>query len=162
MSQRLDELDYYALLGVAPEAGVAEIRSGFHAFARRYHPDRFAGDAARAAEATRIYRRGTEAYRVLSHPEQRRCYDEQRKQGKLRMDPQVASSVRPSGRSGAPTDAVHTRARPFLARADQALAAGDLKQAKLNYQIALQHDPGSELLRQRLAEVESRLTPRSP
>jgi curved DNA-binding protein CbpA len=153
MALPLDELDYYALLGVSADASVSDIKAGFRAFALRYHPDRHAGDE----EAARIYRRGTEAYRVLTQPQQRRCYDEQHKQGKLRMEPQVAGSVRP--RSGVP-DAVHARARPFLARADQALAAGDLKQAKLNYQVALQHDPGSELLRQRLAEVESRLVQR--
>ncbi|HET8934551.1 MAG TPA: DnaJ domain-containing protein [Polyangiales bacterium] len=152
MALQLDELDYYSLLGVTADASISDIKAGFRAFALRYHPDRFGGDE----EAARIYRRGTEAYRVLTHPQQRRCYDEQYKQGKLRMDPQTGSA-RP--RSGGP-DAVHARARPFLARADQALAAGDLKQAKLNYQVALQHDPGSELLRQRLAEVESRLVQR--
>jgi curved DNA-binding protein CbpA len=154
MAIGLDELDYYTLLGVPPDAGIADIKAGFRAFALRHHPDRFAGDAQGAGRAAQIYRRGTEAYRVLCHPQQRRCYDELVKHGKKRMDPQTAASVRP-GRSGLP-DAVHARARPFLARADQALAVGDLKQAKLNYQIALQHDPGSELLRQRLAELESR------
>lgn len=159
MGLKLDKLDYYALLGVTPDASLNDVKAGFRAFARRYHPDRFAGDEQNVADATRIYRRATEAYRVLTHPEQRRCYDEQRKQGKLRLDPQAAGSVRPSGRTGQP-DAVHARARPFLARADQALAAGDLKQAKLNYQVALQHDPSSNLLRQKLAEVETRLTQR--
>lgn len=154
MTLGLDELDYYALLGVPADASVADIKAGFRAFAQRHHPDCFAGDAQGAVEAAQIYRRGTEAYRVLCHPLQRRFYDELVKRGKKRMDPQTAASVRP-GRSGVP-DAVHARARPFLARADQALAADDLKQAKLNYQIALQHDPGSELLRQRLAELESR------
>jgi curved DNA-binding protein CbpA len=155
MGLSLDELDYYALLGVSSNASLGEIKAAFRAFALRHHPDRFAGDGAGVAEAARVYRRGTEAYRVLTHPQQRRCYDEQVKQGKLRMDPEAAASLRPSSRSGV-SDAVHARARPFLARADQARAAGDLKQAKLNYQIALQHDPGSELLRQRLAELESR------
>jgi curved DNA-binding protein CbpA len=150
MALSLDELDYYALLGVSHDASLSDIKAGFREFARRHHPDRFAG----AAEAARIYRRGTEAYRVLTHPQQRSLYDQQVKQGKLRLEPQAAASVRPV-RSGVP-EPVHARARPFLARADQALAAGDLKQAKLNYQVALQHDPGSELLRQRLAELESR------
>ena len=158
MALGLDELDYYALLGVPKEASLADIKAGFRAFALRHHPDCFAGDARAAAEATHIYRRGTEAYRVLCHPQLRRSYDEQLELGKKRMEPQAAASIRP-GRSGVP-DAVHARARPFLARADQALAAGDLKQARLNYQIALQHDPGSGLLRQRLAELESRQTQR--
>jgi len=154
MGLGLDELDYYALLGVREDASVTEIKAGFRGFALRHHPDCFAGDAQAAAEATRIYRRGTEAYRVLCNPQLRSSYDEQRRLGKKRLDPHATASVRP-GRSSAP-DAVHARARPFLARAEQALAVGDLKQAKLNYQIALQHDPRSGLLRQRLAELESR------
>lgn len=158
MAPGLDELDYYTLLGVPADASLTDIRAGFRAFALVHHPDRFAGDAQAAVEATNVYRRGTEAYRVLCHPEQRRCYDEQLKLGKKRMEPAAAAGVRP-GRSGVP-EPVHARARPFLARADQALAAGDLKQAKLNYQIALKHDPGSGLLRQRLAELESRQTQR--
>lgn len=161
MPLQLDELDYYALLGVSEDAGVQEIKRAFRAFAERRHPDLFAGDPGRVAEATRIYRRATEAYRVLTHTEQRRRYDEQRKQGKRRLDPLTAgtASLRPGAASGRP-DAVPPRARPFLTRAEQALAAGDLMQARLNFRIALQHDPGNEQLRRRLAEIEDRLTQR--
>ncbi|MET0386355.1 MAG: J domain-containing protein [Polyangiales bacterium] len=159
---QLDELDYYALLGVAPDATIDAIKAGFRDFARRYHPDRFAGDTQRTADATRVYVRATEAYRVLLHPEQRRVYDESLREGQLRLGPQSnRRSQRPV--SGTPQgDAVHARARPFLARAEQALASGDRKQARLNLKIALQHDPGSVLLREKLAEIEASLKPPSP
>lgn len=163
MARSLDELDYYTLLGVSSEASIDAIKAAFRTFARRFHPDRFAGDAQRVAEATRVYLRATEAYRVLSHPEQRRTYDELRRQGHVRMDPQAARrSLRPSmppghGVSSVPPPA---RVRPFVARAEQALGTGDLKQARLNFQIALQHDPGNELIRQKLAEVEAQLKSR--
>lgn len=161
MTLPLDELDYYALLGVPADAALTQVKRAFREFAERWHPDRFAGDPARAAEASRIYRRGTEAYRVLTHPEQRRRYDQQRKRGRLRLDPlaAAAASLRPGAAAGR-ADAIAVRARPFVVRAEQALAAGDLRQAKLNYKIALQHDPDSEPLRQKLAEVEGRLAPR--
>jgi curved DNA-binding protein CbpA len=157
MARQLDELDYYALLSVSRDASVDEIKAGFRAFARRYHPDRYAGDTQRTAAATRAYVRGTEAYRVLTHPEQRRAYDVSLGQGQLRLGPQ------PIGRSGRPGTAegqgegIPVRARPFVARAEQALAAGDLKQARLHYQIALQHDPQSGALKKKLADVEAQL-----
>jgi len=163
MARSLDELDYYALLGIPSEANLDAIKEAFRSFARRFHPDRFAGDAQRMAEATRVYTRATEAYRVLTHPEQRRTYDELRRQGQLRMDPQAARrSLRPSMQPGRGASSVPppARVRPLLARAEQALAAGDSKQARLHFQIALQHDPGNELIRQRLAEVEAQLKTR--
>jgi hypothetical protein len=161
MAPDLSELDYYALLGVAPNASADEIKAGFHAFARRFHPDRYAGDAERAAHATRIYQRGTEAYRVLTNAEQRRLYDERLGKGQLRLSPEVArrSSFRPSGAPGAP-EGYAPRARPFVVRAEQALRSKDYQQAKLNLQIALQHDAGNAGLRRKLEDVDALLKPR--
>jgi curved DNA-binding protein CbpA len=157
VSKSLDDVDYYGLLGVPPDASIDAIKVGFRAFARRFHPDRFAGQPDHVAEATSVYRRATEAYRVLTNPEQRRHYDEQRAQGRTRLDPDairrsVRPSVRPSGVPGA-GETYSARARPFVAQAEQALRAKNYKQAKLNLQIALQHDAQNELLRQKLAEV---------
>ena len=163
MARSLDELDYYTLLGVPSEASIDAIKAAFRAFARRFHPDRFAGDEQRVAEASRVYRRATEAYRVLSHPDQRRSYDELLRQGHLRLQPQaVRPSSRPRMAPGQTMSSVPppARVRPFLARAEQALQAGDPKQARLHFQIALQHDPGNEVLRQKLADVEALLKPR--
>jgi len=158
MARALDELDYYTLLGVAASASVDQIKAGFRAVARRFHPDRFAGDPRRQAEAMRIYLRATEAYRVLTHPEQRRLYDVQLRDGQLRLDPETATrSQRPSQVVGGGEGGLAPRARAFVLRAEQARAADDLKQARLNYQIALQHDPGSRWLRRKLDEVEGLL-----
>ncbi len=155
MSQSLDDMDYYTLLGVSPDATVDAIKAGFRAFARRFHPDRFAGHPEHVETAATYYRRATEAYRVLTNSEQRRIYDEQRAQGRTRLDPSVARrSVRPSG-APASGEAYAARARPFVAQAEQALRAKNYKQAKLNLQIALQHDANNALLRQKLAEVSN-------
>jgi curved DNA-binding protein CbpA len=154
MAVALQDLDYYALLGVAPDASADAIKAGFRAFARRFHPDRHVGQPEQAAKATRIYQRATEAYRVLSNLEQRRLYDEQLGHGQLRLDPAVARrSTRPSG-GPSPADSVAPRARAFVARAEQALRSKDYQQAKLNLQIALQHDAENGLLRQKLADVD--------
>ena len=155
MSQSLDEMDYYTLLGVPYDANVDTIKLGFRQFARRFHPDRFAGRPEYVDQAASVYRRATEAYRVLTNPDQRRLYDEQRAQGRTRLDPDLGRrSARPSGAPGH-VETYSSRARPFVVQAEQAMRAKNYKQAKLNFQIALQHDASNELLKQRLAEVTS-------
>jgi curved DNA-binding protein CbpA len=156
MSDRLDELDYYTLLSVAAEASADQVKRAFHVFARKYHPDRFvAAPPEKRERAAQIYRRGTEAYRVLCDPTKRRRYDETLKQGALRYDPteERAGDTRAS-RAAAK---IAPKARPFVQKAEQAQKAGDLRTAKLNYKIALQHDPDNAELKEKLAEVEQKL-----
>ena len=59
---------HYATLGVRPDATAGEIRDAYRALARRYHPDREPGAAARMASIN-------EAYRVLGEPARRAVYD---------------------------------------------------------------------------------------
>lgn len=61
--------DYYEVLGVAPDAGAAEIKRAYRQLARRYHPDISGED--RPSGFLEISR----AYEVLSNPERRRTYD---------------------------------------------------------------------------------------
>jgi hypothetical protein len=66
--------NYYATLGVTPQAPPEVIRAAYRALAQRYHPDRFEGSK---DEAHRIMSDINEAYSILSDPEKRRVYDEQ-------------------------------------------------------------------------------------
>lgn len=67
-----DELDYYALLGVAPDAKPETIRGAFRHLALRYHPD-LAGE-----ESLQRMQLLTLAYRTLSDRDARRRYDAER------------------------------------------------------------------------------------
>lgn len=64
------EHDYYAVLGVSPDADPEVIRKAFLAEARRAHPDR-GGSHERMVLVN-------EAWEILSNPEMRRAYDEHR------------------------------------------------------------------------------------
>lgn len=67
-----DELDYYAVLEVSPDADIAAIRNAYRRLARLYHPD-----VVETGSVERMQQLNA-AYQVLSDPERRRVYDAQR------------------------------------------------------------------------------------
>lgn len=69
--------DYYATLGVTPQAEDVVIKAAYRALAQRYHPDRFSGSA---DEATRKMADINEAYAVLSDSIKKKAYDEEYQQ----------------------------------------------------------------------------------
>jgi DnaJ-class molecular chaperone len=75
------DLDYYAVLGVGPQATEDEIRRAYRRLALQWHPDRNAGD--RRAEER--FKQISEAYAVLIAPDKRSAYDTAR-QGGVRAD----------------------------------------------------------------------------
>jgi molecular chaperone DnaJ len=65
------EKDFYAVLGVKPEASADDIKKAYRKLARQHHPDANSGDA----NAERRFKEIGEAYAVLSDSEQRQQYD---------------------------------------------------------------------------------------
>ena len=63
--------DYYAVLGVAPEADEKTIRDAYRKLARQYHPDVNPGDQ----QAEERFKEINEAYEVLSDVDKRKLYD---------------------------------------------------------------------------------------
>lgn len=159
-ADQLDRLDYYALLQVDEEATADAIREAFHAFALRFHPDRFStATESKRERASQIYRRGAEGYRVLMNPVTRRRYDEGLRSGELRLRPSEQRQSEAPSAGSSRLSVRSPRARPFATKAMQALKNGDLKTARLNLKMALQHEPDNALLRARLTDVERRLKP---
>lgn len=68
--------DYYAILGVGPEATPEEIKRAYRRLALRWHPDRNPGNP----EAEERFKEIAEAYSVLIDPEKRSRYDAARRQ----------------------------------------------------------------------------------
>jgi len=69
--------DFYKVLGVSKDVSDAELKKVYRKLARQYHPDSNAGDA--AAEAR--FKEVSEAYAVLSDPQERAEYDQLRAMG---------------------------------------------------------------------------------
>ena len=68
--------DYYAVLGVEPSAGDAEIKTAYRRLARKYHPD-----DSKEPGAEEQFKAVNEAYEALRDPQKRAAYDQLRARG---------------------------------------------------------------------------------
>jgi hypothetical protein len=86
------DVDYYGLLGVAPEASDEEIARAFRALAKQLHPDRV---GSRTTDEQQRFKQITAAYEVLSNPRMRRDYDsvQQRDETGVRPRPEPMGRV---------------------------------------------------------------------
>ncbi|MGQ0596599.1 DnaJ domain-containing protein [Aquabacterium sp.] len=70
--------DHYAALGLGSAATLADIKKAFRQKASQYHPDRNS-----APDAPARFRAVQEAYDVLSDPDKRQAYDDNRRRNLL-------------------------------------------------------------------------------
>lgn len=162
---RLDQLDYYTLLGVTDDADTPAIKRAFRKFARRYHPDRFAESPERVARANAIYRRGSEAYQVLIEPASRKAYDALLASGQVRMSAEArdraiieAREAHEPKEKSKPEDSIGSpQARAFHDKAVASARAGDWRGAWQHLRKALEHEPGNVVLKKKLRKCEARL-----
>jgi curved DNA-binding protein CbpA len=152
---RLSSVNYFELLGVAPDAKPLAIRDAYYQALRRYHPDRYVARE-RAAERQRklalICARIGEAYRTLSNPTRRAAYLEALAAGETRTRP---------GRRRGLTDSRDPRTdkgRSLLASARDLAARGNRAGARAKLELALQFEPESVALAAALAEVEGEVS----
>jgi len=73
--------DYYAILGVTPEAELKDIKAAYRKLARQYHPD-----VSDHADAEQKFKEVAEAWQVLKDPDKRAEYDQLRVYGHSRSD----------------------------------------------------------------------------
>ncbi len=71
-SQDWLEKDFYQILGVPKDASQSEIKKTYRSLARKFHPDSNPGDL----QAESRFKEISEAYAVLSDPQQRAEYDQ--------------------------------------------------------------------------------------
>ncbi|MBF4461414.1 MULTISPECIES: DnaJ C-terminal domain-containing protein [unclassified Rathayibacter] len=76
-SQDWFDKDFYKVLGVSKDVSAADLKKTYRKLARQFHPDSNPGDAKSEARFKEI----SEAYTVLSDPDQRKEYDQIRAMG---------------------------------------------------------------------------------
>jgi DnaJ-class molecular chaperone len=146
----LDHISYYDLFRTDPKASFDELRTAFHLFAETFHPDVHRGRHPNEQEAIgRIYRRGSEAWRILSDQALRARYDEALANGILRPENLIVEMEGHGQGAGARrlVDQVRSPgARPFVVGAEERLKNGDPKQAKIQLVMAMHIDRNNPAL----------------
>lgn len=132
LAENLDRIDYYTLLGVARDAPLTQIRDAFHKFAIRFHPDQHVDDVNTQQRVLKVFKRGSEGYRVLLDPVLRARYDSALGRGESRLTPdaervKVAGEVKVSAVAEEPLPA---DVQPLYLQISDSLRRGDVKNAK--------------------------------
>ena len=69
--------NFYAILGIPPNAASAEIKGRYRFLSHAYHPDKFSSDAHKR-DAEEAFKKINEAFQTLSNPSLRADYDRRR------------------------------------------------------------------------------------
>lgn len=152
---RLGSADYYDLLGIERGADAGEVTEAFHLASASYHPDRhhIARQTTLYEHVSAVYKRMTEAYRVLADPAERARYDEGLAAGRLRLAP--ATEATWGAEDAAPVR--DENALRFFELGQAAEQRGDARSARMNYAFALTYEPDNAALLQSLARTEDAL-----
>lgn len=132
----LDELDHYALLGVASNASTAQIRKAYLDAARRYHPDTLARaglDAETRAQAGKVFAAISRAQATLTDPARRRAYDTALASDESDLDAERLAAAETNYRKGE----ILLRQGNFRGALDYLRAAAELWPEEAAYQSAL-------------------------
>ncbi len=143
---------YYDILELHGRATSADIKKAFHDFAVACHPDQYVDrDPASLAAAGEVFKRGVEAYQVLSRPATRAKYDANLAKGKLRyVEGEQEQKKAPAMRT-LEQIAKTPRAKQFAVKADRLISVGRLDEARVALVTALQDDYDNDELKDRLA-----------
>ena len=119
--------NYYKILNVKPNATDEEIKNSYRVLAKRYHPDVNPDNKNAAKQFADV----TEAYDVLSDPQQRAAYDTKLRQEAVRAQAQAAAQAR-----ARTSNAGYSRSGDQIVLTETQLAA-QIK-AQVQYQVQTQ------------------------
>jgi DnaJ-class molecular chaperone len=160
LDKRLDQLDYFEVLGVAADSPIDDIKAQYHALQRAYHPDTFfqSPDADLKSAVFHISKRVAEAYVVLRDAEKRAKYSRDiagpERDKKLRYTEEAQQEAR---REKEQELGKTSQGRTLVQKALASHKRGDLAAAERDMRTALLFEKDNELLKTRLLEIQAEL-----
>ena len=157
----LNTLTYYQLLDVAHNAPGSEIKDAYFQSAMQYHPDRFMQlrNKRLKGQIYEVYKRLSEAFKVLINPVTRRYYDKQLEAVRDTPEPNLRFlnfGRRARRQTEALTREAHTKeGKRYLHYAKLAEAEGRFTSARDYMVQAIELEPDNEALKTQLEELDS-------
>ena len=145
---QIDSLSYEQVLGISESATIDACRSAYYQFAQCFHPDIHPGTDPQLRDALcRVFQRGSEAYRVLTHPSLRARWARARSQGALRLSDLAPP---PKVDLGDDLPGLHVRCRSGGAKLEArqaaiAYAQGDMASTREHLERAMAYEGGASL-----------------
>jgi DnaJ-class molecular chaperone len=154
----LEELDYYQVLELAPDAPTSAIRTAYHAVSRRFHPDAHRDATPEIQhQVARIAKRIAEAYSVLRDPRRRQVYDRQLAGDRERVRMPLAEAEAQADRQRREQHEGRTpNGRRYFALAKADLSRGDRAAAERNLKTALTFEPDNQVFRDLLGQLRGK------
>ncbi len=161
LHQHLADLDYFQLLDVPRGATLTQIKDAYFQRSMEFHPDRFMRleDEELKVRNYEIYKRMTEAFRVLTQPESRAAYIHEDLEA-----PAESRSMRYTGQGDRRTgddrwcQALTSTGSRYLRFAELAYQSGNLRSATKYLALAADWEPDNQALHQQLAAVAAELS----
>lgn len=160
---KLAEQNYYAMLGVKVGAPHHVIVKVYDQLSMRYHPDRYTqyrGEnwGQKIYELTNeLFKELTDAFSVLTDRRLRKKYDTELSKGVLRLDSYVKAGGKDTGPELLENAATTAQGKKFLRLAQRDLARRDWPAALQNLRFAASMEPDSDVINEKIAEVEFNL-----
>lgn len=158
MAKRLNQLDYFQVLGASLSVSHDELKAKYHQLQRNYHPDSFFGspDLELRRAVLAISKRVTEAYIILRDPVKRRQYTDDinslQRNERLRFDEQRVAEIRQETVIGATP-----QGRQLWAKALAALRVGNYTGAERDLKTALIFEGSNQVFKNKLEEIQAHL-----
>jgi DnaJ-class molecular chaperone len=158
----LDQLDYFQLLKLEPTASLLEIKGAFHRESRLYHPDRYHAlpESPLKTNVNKVYKRVTEAYVTLRDDVKRQKYltdiHGPDRDKKLRFtEADAAEAQQQNKKAHAEQFGTTLKGRQLYQQALRDIEGAKLEAALRNLKMAATFEPGTQLFKDKLVELEA-------
>lgn len=153
-SQQLEIIDYYEILDLPMDCTAAQIKEAYFARTVEFHPDRFfqLSDESLKTNIYEIYKRITEAFKVLSNPKNRSEYDRNLSSPERKAHLRYTEPQKELPEDDEPFVATPA-GKKYFHLASLAEQDGNFKSARMYLRLAQQSEPHNERVRERLERV---------
>ena len=152
-SRLIEELDYFQILKVTQGASPDDIKNAYFRESRQYHPDKYYNEAPEISKkVTAIFKRITEAYKILSDPETRETYTQSISGADRAKNLRYVIGVQ--GGMPKEDEGQTPMGKKYFQMGKIAFNNMDYKGAKINFQLATKMEPKNETFKAYMAKLE--------